>query len=169
MQKNLPNILMKPLWTYFRSYVYLCFSCDGTRIWPEKCSGGRPASWQCKMYSKIKKKLKICAEHHIPVSDLKRNIRFFFMLNWGHILQRQNIMSQIRRFFLQSHIIQQVNRIWLCWKKLFILQIISKPARNKAPRLTEIRQTGDLKIWMSVCIRILKDTLSYLEWNSKWM
>ena len=37
--------------------------------------------------------------------------RFFFMLNWGHILQRQNIMSQIRRFFLQSHIIQQVNRI----------------------------------------------------------
>ena len=58
-----------------------------------------------------KKKLKICAEHHIPVSDFEKEHPFLLHAKLGHILQRQNIMSQIRRFFLQSHIIQQVNRI----------------------------------------------------------
>ena len=58
-----------------------------------------------------KKKLRYVQNTIFRSVILKKNTRFFFMLNWGHILQRQNIMSQIRRFFLQSHIIQQVNRI----------------------------------------------------------
>ena len=44
-----------------------------------------------------KKKLKLCSQHDIPVSDFERIIRFFFMPNWGLMWPAVNMILKTKR------------------------------------------------------------------------
>ena len=95
-----------------------------------------------------KKKLKICAEHHIPVSDFEKEHPFLLHAKLGAYIAKAKYNVTDKEIL--SAITYHTDYI--------------EPARNKAPRLTEIRRLAfeDLDECM---YQILKDTLSYLDEN----
>ncbi len=111
-----------------------------------------------------KKKLKICAEHHIPVSDFEKEHPFLLHAKLGAYIAKAkyNITDKEILSAITYHTTGKPDMTML--EKIVYIADYIEPARNKAPRLTEIRRLAfeDLDECM---YQILKDTLSYLDEN----
>ena len=113
-----------------------------------------------------KKKLKICAEHHIPVSDFEKEHPFLLHAKLGAYIAKAkyNVIDKEILSAITYHTTGKPDMTML--EKIVYIADYIEPARNKAPRLTEIRRLAfeDLDECM---YEILKDTLEYLEENPK--
>ena len=111
-----------------------------------------------------KKKLKICAEHHIPVSDFEKEHPFLLHAKLGAYIAKAkyNVIDKEILSAITYHTTGKPDMTML--EKIVYIADYIEPARNKAPRLTEIRRLAfeDLDECM---YQILKDTLSYLDEN----
>ena len=112
-----------------------------------------------------KKKLKICAEHHIPVSDFEKEHPFLLHAKLGAYIAKAkyNVRDKEILSAITYHTTGKPDMTML--EKIVYIADYIEPARNKAPRLTEIRRLAfeDLDECM---YEILKDTLEYLEEDS---
>ena len=113
-----------------------------------------------------KKKLKICAEHHIPVSDFEKEHPFLLHAKLGAYIAKAKYTVTDKEILsaITYHTTGKPDMTML--EKIVYIADYIEPARNKAPRLTEIRRLAfeDLDECM---YEILKDTLEYLEENPK--
>lgn len=111
-----------------------------------------------------KKKLKICAEHHIPISDFEKEHPFLLHAKLGAYIAKAkyNVTDKEILSAITYHTTGKPDMTML--EKIVYIADYIEPARNKAPRLTEIRRLAfeDLDECM---YQILKDTLSYLDEN----
>ncbi len=113
-----------------------------------------------------KKKLKMCSEHRIPVTDFEREHPFLIHAKLGAYLAREkydihdaDILSAITYHTTGRPAMTVLEKI------VYIADYI-EPMRNKAPHLEHIRRAAfqDLDECM---YEILNDTLEYLEENPK--
>ena len=112
-----------------------------------------------------KKKLKMCSEHQIPVSDFEKDHPFLLHARLGAYIAHEKYGIE------DKEILSAINyhttgkcEMSLLEKIVYIADYI-EPMRNKASRLPEIRKIAfqDLDECM---YEILKDTLEYLEGDS---
>lgn len=66
------------------------------------------------------KKIQICKKHNIEISEAEQNNPFCYMQKWVDIWQKQNIKLMMKRLLMQLFIIQQVVRVCLYWKRLYM-------------------------------------------------
>ena len=111
-----------------------------------------------------KKKLKICAEHHIPVSDFEKEHPFLLHAKLGAYIAKAkyNVTDKEILSAITYHTTGKPDMTML--EKIVYIADYIEPARNKAPRLTEIRRLAFEDLDESM-YQILKDTLSYLDEN----
>ena len=111
-----------------------------------------------------KKKLKMCAEHNIPVTPFEKEHPFLLHAKLGAYIARakygitdEEILSSITFHTTGKPEMSTLEKI------VYIADYI-EPARNKAPNLTEVRKLAfeDLNECMYA---ILRDTLTYLDKN----
>lgn len=112
-----------------------------------------------------KKKLKICAEHHIPVSDFEKEHPFLLHAKLGAYIAKAkyNVTDKEILSAITYHTTGKPDMTML--EKIVYIADYIEPMRNKASRLPEIRKIAfqDLDECM---YEILKDTLEYLEGDS---
>ena len=113
-----------------------------------------------------KKKLKICAEHHIPVSDFEKEHPFLLHAKLGAYIAKAkyNVTDKEILSAITYHTTGKPDMTML--EKIVYIADYIEPMRYKASRLAEIRKLAfeDLDECM---YEILKDTLEYLEENPK--
>ena len=112
-----------------------------------------------------KKKLKICAEHHIPVSDFEKEHPFLLHAKLGAYIAKAkyNVTDKEILSAITYHTTGKPDMTML--EKIVYIADYIEPMRYKASRLPEIRKLAfeDLDECM---YEILKDTLEYLEEDS---
>lgn len=111
-----------------------------------------------------KKKLKMCAEHHIAVSDFEKEHPFILHAKLGAYIAKAkyNISDKDILSAITYHTTGKPDMDIL--EKIVYIADYIEPSRNKAPRLAELRKLAfeDLDECM---YQILKDTLVYLDKN----
>ena len=118
----------------------------------------------CGKYCSAKEQLKLCEKYKITLTDLEHSMPALIHAKLGAYLA-ENEYGIKDREVLDAITYHTTGRpeMTMLEKILYIADYI-EPARNKAPRLTEIRRLAfeDLDECM---YQILKDTLSYLDEN----
>ena len=115
-----------------------------------------------------KKKLKICKDNKIPVTDFEREHTFLLHAKVGAWVAREKygvtdpeILSAITWHTTGKEDMTMLEKI------IYIADYI-EPARNKAPHLTRLRKLAFTDI--DECMdEILKDSMAYLSENPKTM
>lgn len=111
-----------------------------------------------------KKKLKLCKENHIPVTDFEKNHPFLLHAKVGAFIAREKYGVKDPEILqaIEWHTTGKENMSRL--EKIIYIADYIEPARNKAPRLGYIRKIAfeDLDRCM---YEILADTLQYLDTN----
>ena len=113
-----------------------------------------------------KKKLKICAEHHIPVSDFEKEHPFLLHAKLGAYIAKAkyNVTDKEILSAITYHTTGKPDMTML--EKIVYIADYIEPKRDKAPNLKVVRKLAfqDLDECM---YKILADTLAYLEENPK--
>ena len=115
-----------------------------------------------------KKKLKMCSQHNIPVSEFEQTHPFLLHAKLGAYVARakydvtdEEILSAITWHTTGKEDMTLLEKI------IYIADYI-EPARNKAPHLTRLRKLAFTDI--DECMyEILKDSMAYLSENPKTM
>ncbi|MDO5336920.1 MAG: bis(5'-nucleosyl)-tetraphosphatase (symmetrical) YqeK [Eubacteriales bacterium] len=109
-----------------------------------------------------KKKLKMCKNHKIPVTEFEQKNPFLLHAKLGAYIAKEKYGIEDTQILdaIACHTTGKPD-MTLLDKILYVADYI-EPMRNKAPRLPEIRR---LAFWdLDECVyEILKDTLGYLE------
>lgn len=109
-----------------------------------------------------KKKLKLCKENHIPVTEFEKKHPFLLHAKVGACIAREKYGVRDEEVLeaIVWHTTGKADMTTL--EKIIYIADYIEPARNKAPRLGEIRRIAfqDLDRCM---YEILHDTLSYLD------
>ncbi len=111
-----------------------------------------------------KKKLEMCRDHHIPMTDCEREHPFLLHAKLGAYIAREKyhvddeqILSSITYHTTGKPAMTKLEKI------VYIADYI-EPLRDKAPRLDQIRHLAFVDL--DECMyEILRDTLSYLDEN----
>ena len=166
MQKKLAKYLYENRYEHTLGVMFTCASLamvHGYDLKNAQVAGLLHDSAKC---IPNKKKLKICAEHHIPVSDFEKEHPFILHAKLGAYIAKAkyNVTDKEILSAITYHTTGKPDMTML--EKIVYIADYIEPARNKAPRLTEIRRLAfeDLDECM---YEILKDTLEYLEENPK--
>lgn len=113
-----------------------------------------------------KKKIKICRQHRLPVTEFELEHPFLLHAKLGAFLARTEYGIKDTEIMkaIAYHTTGRPNMSTL--EKIVFIADYIEPMRDKAPRLSEIRKLAftDLDECM---YEILKDTLEYLEENPK--
>lgn len=164
MQKKLAKYLDENRYEHTLGVMFTCASLamvHGYDLRDAQAAGLLHDSAKC---IPNKKKLKICAEHHIPVSDFEKEHPFLLHAKLGayiaktkYIVTDEEILSAITYHTTGKPDMTMLEKI------VYIADYI-EPTRNKAPRLAEIRKLA-FKDLDECMYQILKDTLAYLDEN----
>lgn len=164
MQKKLAKYLDENRYEHTLGVMFTCASLamvHGYDLKDAQAAGLLHDSAKC---IPNKKKLKICAEHHIPVSDFEKEHPFLLHAKLGAYIAKTkyNITDEEILSAITYHTTGKPDMTML--EKIVYIADYIEPARNKAPRLAEIRKLAfeDLDECM---YQILKDTLTYLDEN----
>ena len=164
MQKKLAKYLDENRYEHTLGVMFTCASLamvHGYDLKDAQAAGLLHDSAKC---IPNKKKLKICAEHHIPVTDFEREHPFLLHAKLGAYIAKNkyNVSDKEILSAITYHTTGKPEMTKL--EKIVYIADYIEPARNKAPRLTEIRRLAfeDLDECM---YQILKDTLMYLDEN----
>ncbi|MBS6195314.1 MAG: bis(5'-nucleosyl)-tetraphosphatase (symmetrical) YqeK [Clostridiales bacterium] len=109
-----------------------------------------------------KDKFKICKENHIPVTDFEKKHPFLLHAKVGAWIAREKYGVKDQEI-LDSIIWHTTGKEQMSvLEKIIYIADYIEPARDKAPRLPEIRRLAFLDL--DRCMyEILKDTLEYLD------
>ncbi len=166
MQKKLVKYLDEARFHHTLGVMYTCAALamvHGYDLPDAECAGLLHDSAKC---IPNKKKLKMCSQHHLLISDFEREHPFLLHAKLGAFLAEEKygvkdpeILSAIRFHTTGRAEMSKLEKI------VYIADYI-EPMRDKAPNLLEIRKLAfqDLDECM---YQILKDTLGYLEENPK--
>ena len=164
MQKKLAKYLDENRYEHTLGVMFTCASLamvHGYDLRDAQAAGLLHDSAKC---IPNKKKLKICAEHHIPVSDFEKEHPFLLHAKLGayiaktkYIVTDEEVLSAITYHTTGKPDMTMLEKI------VYIADYI-EPTRNKAPRLAEIRKLA-FKDLDECMYQILKDTLTYLDEN----
>ena len=112
-----------------------------------------------------KKKLKMCSEHNIPVSDFERSHPFLLHSRLGAYIAHEKYGIDDQEILSAINYNTTGRREMSLLEKIIYIADYIEPMRYKASRLPEIRKLAfeDLDECM---YEILKDTLEYLEEDS---
>ena len=112
-----------------------------------------------------KKKLKMCSEHNIPVSDFERSHPFLLHSRLGAYIAHEKYGIDDQEILSAINYHTTGRREMSLLEKIIYIADYIEPMRYKASRLPEIRKLAfeDLDECM---YEILKDTLEYLEEDS---
>lgn len=164
MQKKLAKYLDENRYEHTLGVMFTCASLamvHGYDLKDAQAAGLLHDSAKC---IPNKKKLKICAEHHIPVSDFEKEHPFLLHAKLGAYIAKTkyNVTDEEILSAITYHTTGKPDMTML--EKIVYIADYIEPARNKAPRLAEIRKLAfeDLDECM---YQILKDTLTYLDEN----
>ena len=164
MQNRLKEYLTRDRFIHTQGVMYTATAlamCHGEDLVRAQVAGLLHDSAKC---IPNKKKLKICAEHHIPVSDFEKEHPILLQAKLGAYIAKAkyNVTDKEILSAITYHTTGKPDMTML--EKIVYIADYIEPARNKAPRLTEIRRLAfeDLDECM---YQILKDTLSYLDEN----
>ena len=111
-----------------------------------------------------KKKLKICAQNDIPVTDFEREHPFLLHAKLGAYIaaEKYGVTDKEVLSAITYHTTAKPEMTLL--EKIVYIADYIEPARDKAPHLTELRKLAFQDL--DECIyEILKDTLLYLDKN----
>ena len=166
MQKKLAKYLDEDRYAHTLGVMYTCASLamvHGYDLKDAQAAGLLHDSAKC---IPNKKKLKMCEEHKIPVTEFEKTHPFLLHAKLGAYVAEVKYGIKDKEI-LSSITYHTTGRpdMSLLEKIVYIADYI-EPARNKAPNLTKVRKLAfeDLDECM---YEILKDTLSYLEENPK--
>ena len=166
MQKKLAKYLDEDRFAHTLGVMYTCASLamvHGYDLKDAQVAGLLHDSAKC---IPNKKKLKMCEEHKIPVTEFEKTHPFLLHAKLGayvaeakYGIRNREILSSITYHTTGKPEMSVLEKI------VYIADYI-EPARNKAPNLTKVRKLAfeDLDECM---YEILKDTLSYFEENPK--
>jgi len=108
------------------------------------------------------KRLEICFENHIPVTDIERKYPFLLHGKVGayyaktkYCIDNEDILNAI------AHLTTGRPAMSMLEKIVFTADYI-EPGRDQAPNLEKLRQTAFTDIDLAVCL-ILRQTLEYLD------
>ena len=164
IEKKLSKYLDEARFSHTLGVMYTCASLamvHGYDLQAAQAAGLLHDSAKC---IPNKKKLKICAQNNIPVTDFEKEHPFLLHAKLGAYIAAEKygvtdpeILSAITYHTTGKPAMSLLEKI------VYIADYI-EPARNKASRLTEIRKLAfeDLDECM---YEILKDTLIYLDEN----
>ena len=115
-----------------------------------------------------KKKLKICAEHHIPVSDFEKEHPFLLHAKLGAYIAKAKYDIEDTEILdaIACHTTGKPAMTLL--EKIIYISDYIEPMRNKASNLEEVRKMAFVDLDEAL-FKILSDTLVYLEKSSKKM
>lgn len=168
MEKKLARYLDEDRYAHTLGVAYTCASLamvHGYDMKDAQCAGLLHDSAKC---IPNKKKLKMCREHHVPITDFEREHPFLIHAKLGAYIAHakygitdDNILTSI------TYHTTGRPEMGLLEKIVYIADYI-EPGRCKAPRLEEIRKLAfqDLDECM---YEILKDSVGYLEENPEDM
>lgn len=162
MQKKLKKYIDGARYTHTLGVMYTAASlamCHGADLEQAQIAG---LLHDCAKCIPNDKKLKLCKEHNIPVSDIERNSPYLLHSSLGAYLAKEKydvkepeILSAIA-----CHTTGKPDMTLL--EKIIFLADYIEPGRNKAENLPQIRRLAfedlDLAVYTT-----LRDTLTYLE------
>lgn len=162
MEKKLSRYLDEDRFHHTLGVMYTCASLAmvyGYDIKDAQCAGLLHDSAKC---IPNKKKLKICHQQKIEITDFEKNHPFLLHAKLGAYIAKakygvtdENILSSIRFHTTGKPDMNLLEKI------VYIADYI-EPARYKAPRLEEIRKLAFIDL--DECLyEILKDSVGYLE------
>lgn len=164
MQKKLSKYLDEDRFEHTLGVMFTCASLamvHGYDLKDAQAAGLLHDSAKC---IPNKKKLKMCAEHNIPVTPFEKEHPFLLHAKLGAYVARakygitdEEILSSITFHTTGKPEMSTLEKI------VYIADYI-EPARNKAPNLTEVRKLAFENL--NECMyAILRDTLTYLDKN----
>ncbi len=166
MQKKLVKYLDEQRFHHTLGVMYTsaCLAMvHGYDVQDAQCAGLLHDSAKC---IPNKKKLKLCSQHHLLVSDFEKEHPFLLHAKLGAYIAEEKydvknpeILSAIR-----FHTTGKAEMTTL--EKIVYIADYIEPMRDKAPNLPEIRELA-FKDLDECMYKILKDTLDYLEENPK--
>lgn len=166
MKKKLAKYLDEDRFEHTMGVMYTCAALamvHGVDLWDAQTAG---LLHDCAKCIPNKKKLKMCQEHKVPVTDFEKEHPFLIHAKLGayiarekYDIQDENILSAITYHTTGKPAMTALEKI------VYIADYI-EPMRSKAPHLERIRRIAfqDLDECM---YEILHDTLEYLEENPK--
>lgn len=164
MQKKLAKYLDEDRYFHTQGVMFTCASLamvHGCDLKQAQVAGLLHDSAKC---IPNKKKLKLCAENNIQVSDFEKEHAFLLHAKLGAYIAKAkyNVTDKEVLSAITYHTTGKPDMTLL--EKIVYIADYIEPARNKAPRLEEIRKLAfeDLDECM---YQILKDTLTYLDEN----
>ena len=109
-----------------------------------------------------KKKLKMCSEHNIPVSDFERSHPFLLHSRLGAYIAHEKYGIDDQEILSAINYHTTGRREMSLLEKIIYIADYMEPGRKQAPNLSAIRKAAfeDLD---KALLMILEDTLSYLH------
>ena len=109
-----------------------------------------------------KKKLKMCSEHNIPVSDFERSHPFLLHSRLGAYIAHEKYGIDDQEILSAINYHTTGRREMSLLEKIIYIADYIEPYRNKAANLDDIRHMAFTDIDMAAYV-ILDDTLSYIR------
>mgnify|MGYP000010724294 CR=1 FL=1 len=166
IKRNFPNIWTRPDFEHTMGVMYTCAALAMVYDYDledAQAAGLLHDSAKC---IPNKKKLKLCSQHDIPVSDFEKDHPFLLHAKLGAYVasSKYDIKDEEILTAITYHTTGRPGMSLL--EKIVYISDYIEPMRDKAPNLAKVRKIAfeDLDECM---YEILKDTLEYLEENPK--
>lgn len=162
MQKKLKKYIDEQRFAHTLGVMYTAASlamCYGADIEQAQAAG---LLHDCAKCIPNQKKLKLCKEYHIPVSDVERQSPYLLHSSLGAYIAREKyeITDQEILDAIACHTTGKPDMTLL--EKIIFISDYIEPMRTKAPNLEQIRQCAFSNLDYAVYL-VLRDTLQYLE------
>lgn len=166
MEKKLAKYLDEDRYAHTMGVMYTCASLAMAHGCDLKTAQAAGLLHDCAKCIPNKKKLKMCSENEIPVTEFEKEHPFLLHAKLGAYLAQEKYSIQDEEILSAITYHTTGRREMSLLEKIVYIADYIEPLRDKAPNLTVIRKLAfqDLDECM---YEILKDTLSYLEENPK--
>lgn len=166
MQKKLSKYLDEDRFHHTLGVMYTCASlamAHGYDLEDAQAAGLLHDSAKC---IPNKKKLKLCSQHKIPITDFEKEHPFLIHAKLGAYIAEKKYDIKDPEILSSITYHTTGRRAMSTLEKIVYIADYIEPMRDKAPNLPSVRRIAfaDLDECM---YEILKDTLAYLEENPK--
>lgn len=166
MQKKLSKFLDEDRFHHTLGVMYTCASlamAHGYDLEDAQAAGLLHDSAKC---IPNKKKLKLCSQHKIPITDFEKEHPFLIHAKLGAYIAEKKYDIKDPEILSSITYHTTGRRAMSTLEKIVYIADYIEPMRDKAPNLPSVRRIAfaDLDECM---YEILKDTLAYLEENPK--
>jgi nicotinate-nucleotide adenylyltransferase len=166
MEKKLSKHLDEERFAHTMGVMYTCSALAMVHGYDLEAAQAAGLLHDCAKCIPNKKKLKMCSQHGIQITEFERTHPYLIHAKLGAYIAKSRYAIEDRTI-LSAIVYHTTGRpaMSMLEKIVYIADYI-EPMRNKAPNLAEIRKLAFVDL--DECMyEILKDTLEYLEENPK--